>query len=1744
MITPTCVGGIDAQLCPKGMYGSQTRDFGNYLLHERIGAGGMAEIFLATAPGIEGFDKQLVIKKILPSLSGDDQFVKMFIEEARLCVFLRHPNVVQVFDLGEIEDQYFIAMEYVAGRDLLKTLAGCAKQRVAFPTDLALYIIMEVLKGLDYAHNLKRPDGQALGIIHRDVSPSNVLLSFDGAVKISDFGIAKASIREKTATGILKGKFGYMAPEQVTGSPIDHRADVFAVGILLYELLTGHRLFAGRSDLAVLERVRDAQIDPPPRHYRPDLDRELENIVLKSLARDADDRFQSTAELHDALYDYTFRSGVVIGPRILARFMQNLFGDADPPSASIPMVSSVQVIQDSQSPRGRANGRGRSNGQAARQRPESATSQVNFVYEDVIRPPPVKELIRPADDGIISIGPSQVEEIVEDDAEESTREANPRIPSSPWNDRPIMARSNSVELRRIRQASEQDQETALDLDDQKPALANEGTPMGGVPVVDVLKQRFDDDDEMLETIQGDDATDAALDPLNVSGQTSLSGVVFRPTSKSPTDLEQARRAIAHRIDRTVYPDNGPAAADDADDDEGEESTELFESEAFVEAYSDDDLEEANASDLIELTAADESDPSDATAGVEIPRPRQLASQTAHDADVPAGAAEPTRADAIPVGLDRDPDMDDEPEDEVIERADEDPTEGMLLTPEEEALLKNTGELPPLGRAEPTINEATVRAEDPIAGIEPTVSQSDATVPTSAPDPVTGAVGDFSRALRMPSVETVLGDKPSTQDELRGFSTIQEDESYIENADDEDRTEGVHVEEVNALRANSAEQTLRPAAMDSMLSTAHAMESPLPRNGVMNESQTTAHEFLEDHQSFLASQQSTAAELEPHPTAATDAQLARPRPVLVAADEPTHPPARRVRSRRPVKASETASKRLATKGALSVVNPRVGKPPLDEPTSRGDLVDMPGGAMPRDPTALGALDGSDAAVPAVFDPSSAARPESSGVTAALSEAAQAVLEIEEIRKSSGINIMDMPDEHTAQGDLRGLLGDQPAPESERPDLDDDDDLETQNKPAPSYYQVMERREAKRRFESSSVILFDDSEEQTRERNPLPLDHESDVRAHPITSHGRLKDRGASDLFGALSVLDRPASELNAEPGFEDDEVSMEPTAGETDAQVGSVEIVAPSVAKARRKQESLRGNQIGPTELGLLANDPALSSPALKFETNDDPTDTSLEDELDGELDSELEDVIDRNESAIALPPRGRDALLIPPSSRPDFSAIAGGDYLEDALGDLIDDGRSDSGISLRLEYAHDEEGAEDDSAAMALPEPDSSFEDEHTPLAHEDDMLASANPPSSSDSIDSYDEGGLEPRFDSAIGEDFSTGSAGLLSDSFAMIDRSQPVESAPNVVRQASVHNRKRSIRAPKAPAPALVAERAPSPPQRTPQPSKSSPPSADGSREQHFRKVVERVRPARERNRAAAPPPKKNVQAVTATGYQPAPASSPPQVRPQPVVRSAPPQARPAPAQGARPAGPAGPQGARRPEPPPVELVPQRSLATNRVAIGVTLAAVFMMLLVIAVLVLKPQPDAAKQIAPTKSVASADALEGAGTPTPVDPTIIPAPDPKTKVADERPTEPPLLRSADPVDGNKAAPKLDKPEAAPKPEPEAAPEPEAKREPAPGPKRATKPARRAPPKRSTTTRPKPKPKAAASGSKGSIKFKCNAPVDVLITGVATLKGVSKKTLEVEAPKTYRVTVRRKDGTQTQQFVRVLSGKTSLVPCN
>ncbi len=301
--------------------------FGKYLLTERIGAGGMAEIFRATAFGVEGFTKEICIKRILPTLTVDETFVKMFISEAKLAVNLHHANVVQVFDLGRIGEHYFIAMELVRGRDLLEIINRCRTNRRRLPVPIALYILAQVCKGLDYAHRVK-VEGRPAGIIHRDVSPSNILVSWEGEVKVADFGIAKASHKdEKTATGTLKGKYGYMSPEQVAGLPIDQRSDIFATGVLLYESLVAKRLFKGDTDLETLEKVRAAAVPALPSALNKKVSEKIDAIVMKALSLSASDRFQTAGEFHDELADQLFQSGERVDSKTLASFMQKLFSE-------------------------------------------------------------------------------------------------------------------------------------------------------------------------------------------------------------------------------------------------------------------------------------------------------------------------------------------------------------------------------------------------------------------------------------------------------------------------------------------------------------------------------------------------------------------------------------------------------------------------------------------------------------------------------------------------------------------------------------------------------------------------------------------------------------------------------------------------------------------------------------------------------------------------------------------------------------------------------------------------------------------------------------------------------------------------------------------------------------------------------------------------------------------------------------------------------------------------------------------------------------------------------------------------------------------------------------------------------------------------------------------------------------------------------------------------------------------------
>lgn len=302
------------------------RQFGKYLLLDQIGVGGMAEIWRARQFGAAGFQKTLVIKKILRHLADNDEFVHMFIDEAKIAVSLQHGNVVQIYDLGSVQKEYFIAMEYVFGKDLLNLLIRCTHLRIRVPHKLAVFIIAETLKGLEAAHTATDSRGNPLRIIHRDVSPSNVLISYEGEVKIGDFGVAKARKRESTTrSGTMKGKLGYMSPEQVTGGEIDTRADLFSAGIMLYEMLAMNRLFHGKTELETLMLVRDCDIESALSKLPSGVSPALVDILRRALARKPSARFQTATEFLDALLDHLFNEKQRVTAQDMGRFMKSVF---------------------------------------------------------------------------------------------------------------------------------------------------------------------------------------------------------------------------------------------------------------------------------------------------------------------------------------------------------------------------------------------------------------------------------------------------------------------------------------------------------------------------------------------------------------------------------------------------------------------------------------------------------------------------------------------------------------------------------------------------------------------------------------------------------------------------------------------------------------------------------------------------------------------------------------------------------------------------------------------------------------------------------------------------------------------------------------------------------------------------------------------------------------------------------------------------------------------------------------------------------------------------------------------------------------------------------------------------------------------------------------------------------------------------------------------------------------------------
>jgi len=298
--------------------------FGNYNLLEKVAVGGMAELFKARQRGVHNFEKIVAIKRILPHLSDNDEFVRMFIDEAKLAAQLSHPNIVQIFDLGKAGGFYYIAMEFVDGRDLRNLLRKVREYKLPMPEVLAAAVIMKVASALDYAHRKRAIDDKELRLVHRDISPQNILISYEGEVKLVDFGIAKAATKStQTQSGALKGKLLYMSPEQALGQPLDGRSDIYSLGLVLAELLTGERCFQADSELGVLEKVRLGKV-VDIRTINPVISSEMGDILHKILQKDVDLRYASARLLERDLKALLAKRGHEPNQHDLAEYVNTL----------------------------------------------------------------------------------------------------------------------------------------------------------------------------------------------------------------------------------------------------------------------------------------------------------------------------------------------------------------------------------------------------------------------------------------------------------------------------------------------------------------------------------------------------------------------------------------------------------------------------------------------------------------------------------------------------------------------------------------------------------------------------------------------------------------------------------------------------------------------------------------------------------------------------------------------------------------------------------------------------------------------------------------------------------------------------------------------------------------------------------------------------------------------------------------------------------------------------------------------------------------------------------------------------------------------------------------------------------------------------------------------------------------------------------------------------------------------------
>jgi eukaryotic-like serine/threonine-protein kinase len=332
---------------------------GKYELIRKLATGGMGEVWLARQRGLVGFEKFVVLKTLLPHLKEDQEFVNMFFDEARIAAVLTHPNIAQIFDLGEDKGEYYITMEYVPGVSLRDALVLGAETDRPMPLALKCRVIADAAAALDFAHQAKTPAGQPLDLIHRDVSPQNILIGFDGQVKLIDFGVAKAANKlVRTATGIIKGKYAYMSPEQAYGKPLDGRSDVFGLGIVFWEILCTERLFKRENETETLQAVVGFEVSPPSKHDSKN-PKTLDPIVMKALNRELTERFQTAGEMKASVEAFLTKQRLNATPAHLAAWMTQLYPNKEIPIETNEVEevtnSDVEVVAEPSDPDSKAN---------------------------------------------------------------------------------------------------------------------------------------------------------------------------------------------------------------------------------------------------------------------------------------------------------------------------------------------------------------------------------------------------------------------------------------------------------------------------------------------------------------------------------------------------------------------------------------------------------------------------------------------------------------------------------------------------------------------------------------------------------------------------------------------------------------------------------------------------------------------------------------------------------------------------------------------------------------------------------------------------------------------------------------------------------------------------------------------------------------------------------------------------------------------------------------------------------------------------------------------------------------------------------------------------------------------------------------------------------------------------------------------------------------------------------------------